>query len=106
MFGSRIQAKDHGLRTVQRSCVSDLTSHPPPHWRALLGRPDPLGSHLLQPRPRENQATDINVLFPNKRRKLCGSLPAARYSALFSRCIRCGRGKCDIRCDGGYGGFF
>ena len=24
MFGSRNQAKDHGLRTVQRSCVPDL----------------------------------------------------------------------------------
>ena len=26
---------------------TDLTSHPPPPWRALLGRPDPLGSRLL-----------------------------------------------------------
>ena len=34
VFGSRNQAKDHGLRTVQRSCVPDLTSHTP--WRALL----------------------------------------------------------------------
>ena len=24
-------------------CVPDLTSHTPPPWRALLGRPDPLG---------------------------------------------------------------
>ena len=45
VFGSRRQAKDHSLRTVQRSCVPDLTSHAPrpPPWRALLGRPDPLG---------------------------------------------------------------
>ena len=29
-------------------CVPDLTSHAsPPPWRALLGRPDPLGSRLL-----------------------------------------------------------
>ena len=28
-------------------CVPDLTSHTPPPWRALLGRPDPLGSRLL-----------------------------------------------------------
>ena len=26
VFGSRNQAKDHGLRTVQRSCAPDLTS--------------------------------------------------------------------------------
>ena len=30
-------------------CVPDLTSHTLPPWRALLGRPDPLGSRLLQP---------------------------------------------------------
>ena len=27
-------------------CVPDLTSHALPPWRALLGRPDPLGSRL------------------------------------------------------------
>ena len=37
VFGSRNQAKDHGLRTVQRSCVPDPTSHTPPRPGERLG---------------------------------------------------------------------
>ena len=49
-LGRRSETKDYGLRTVQRSCVSDLTSHPPP-LESIAGavwQPDPLGSRLLQ----------------------------------------------------------
>ena len=35
--------------------LADLTPHALPPRRALLGRLDPLGSRLLQTRPRENQ---------------------------------------------------
>ena len=47
VFGSRNQAKNHRLRTVQRSCVPDLTSHTPPPlesiaWAARsVGLPSP-----------------------------------------------------------------
>ena len=37
VFGSRNQAKDHGLRTVQRSCVPDLTSRVPGFFLFFFG---------------------------------------------------------------------
>ena len=47
-FGVLQQESGKGPRLANGAacCVPDLTSHALPPWRALLGRPDPLGSRL------------------------------------------------------------